>query len=50
MQTVLFVSSMTLGSEIDVRQIHERIPVEALANGSAVDRVAAFIGGGFYAL
>jgi hypothetical protein len=50
MQTVLYVSSMTLGSEVEVRQIHERFPVEALAAGTAVDQIAAFIGSGFYAL
>lgn len=50
MQTVLYVSSMTLGSEIEVRQIHEKFPVEALARGAAIEQIAAFIGSGFYAL
>ena len=50
MQTVLYVSPMKLGSEVQVRQIHERFPVEALARGAGVGRLAAFIGSGFYAL
>ena len=50
MQTVLYVSPMRLGSEVQVRQIHERFPVEALDRGAGVGRLAAFIGSGFYAL
>ena len=50
MQTVLYVSPMKLGSEVRVRQIHERFPVEALERGAGVGRLAAFIGSGFYAL
>ena len=50
MQTVLYVSTMKLGSEVQVRQIHERFPVEALDRGAGVSRLAAFIGSGFYAL
>lgn len=51
MQTVLYVSSMTLGDEIEVRRAHEdHFPIDALADGHAVDQVAAFIGSGFYAL
>jgi hypothetical protein len=50
MQTVLYVSSMTLGDEVEVRRAHERFPVEALANGHSVDQISAFIGSGFYAL
>jgi hypothetical protein len=50
MQTVLFVSPMTLGDEVQVRAIHERFPVAALARGVGVERVHAFIGSGFYAL
>ena len=50
MQTVLYVSPMKLGSEVHVRQIHERFPVEALDRGAGVGRLAAFIGSGFYAL
>ena len=50
MQTVLYVSPMKLGSEVQVRQIHERFPVEALDRGAGVGRLAAFIGSGFYAL
>ncbi len=50
MQTVLFVSPMTLGDELQVRIIHERFPVEALERGAGVGRLRAFIGSGFYAL
>jgi hypothetical protein len=50
MQTVLFVSPMTLGDEVQVREIHERFPVEALDRGVGVERLRAFIGSGFYAL
>ena len=50
MQTVLYVSPMKLGSEVQVRQIHERFPVAALDRGAGVGRLAAFIGSGFYAL
>ena len=50
MQTVLYVSAMKLGHEVQVRQIHERFPVAALAGGVGVERLVAFIGSGFYAL
>jgi hypothetical protein len=50
MQTVLYVSPMKLGNEVQVRQIHERFPVAALDRGAGVGRLAAFIGSGFYAL
>ena len=50
MQTVLYISPMKLGSEVQVRQIHERFPVEALERGAGVGRLVAFIGSGFYAL
>ena len=50
MQTVLYVSPMTLGEEVQVRQIHERFPVAALARGVGLERLVAFIGSGFYAL
>ncbi len=50
MQTVLYVSPMTLGDEVEVRQIHERFPVTALARGVGLERLVAFIGSGFYAL
>jgi hypothetical protein len=50
MHTVLFVAPMTLGDEVQVRQIHERFPVEALERGAGVERLRAFIGSGFYAL
>ena len=50
MQTVLFVSTMTLGDEVPVREIHERFPIEALERGAGVSRVTAFLGSGFYAL
>ena len=49
MQTVLFVSPMTLGDEVQVRAIHERFPVAALDRGVGVERLRAFIGSGFYA-
>jgi hypothetical protein len=51
MQTLLYVSSMTLGDEVPVREAHEQFfPTEALATTDAVEQVAAFIGSGFYAL
>lgn len=50
MQTVLFVSPMTLGDEVQVRAIHERFPVDVLDQGIGVERLNAFIGSGFYAL
>jgi hypothetical protein len=50
MQTILYVSSMTLGDEVQVRHIHEQFPVRALEQGSHVEKLTAFIGSGFYAL
>lgn len=50
MQTLLFVSTMTLGHEVQVREIHERFPVEAFEHGVGVEQLTAFLGSGFYAL
>ena len=50
MQTVLYVSPMTTGDEVEVRRIHERFPLEALDAGAGVERLMAFIGSGIYAL
>ena len=50
MQTVLYISPMELGDELQVRLIHDRFPVEALEGGIGVEQLAAFIGSGFYAL
>jgi hypothetical protein len=50
MQTVLYVSPMELGDELQVRQIHDRFPVDALEDGIGIEQLAAFIGSGFYAL
>jgi hypothetical protein len=50
MQTVLYVSPMTLGNELDVRTIHENFPLETLEEASGVESLQAFIGSGFYAL
>lgn len=50
MQTVLYISPMTLGDEVQVRQIHERFPLEGLEGIVGVERLRAFIGSGFYAL
>ena len=50
MQTVLFVSRMTLGDEVAVREIHERFPVEVLEAGADVERLLVFIGSGLYAM
>lgn len=50
MQTLLFVSPMTRGNELQVREIHQRFPVDALERGTGVERVRVFIGSGFYAL
>lgn len=50
MQTVLYVSPMTLGDEVQVRAAHESFPVETLEQGVGIERLKAFIGSGFYAL
>jgi hypothetical protein len=50
MQTVLYVSPMELGDEVQVRQIHERFPFDALERGAGVSGLSAFIGSGLYAL
>jgi hypothetical protein len=49
-QTVLYVSPMTTGDEVEIRKIHERFPVETLEAGIGVERLLAFIGSGIYAL
>jgi hypothetical protein len=50
MQTVLYVSPMELGDEVQVRTIHSRFPVAALDAGAGIERLVAYIGSGFYAL
>jgi len=50
MQTVLYVSKMTIGDEVKVRTIQESFQVDALDRGIGVERVVAFIGSGMYAL
>jgi hypothetical protein len=50
MQTVLYVSPMELGNEVQVRDIHERFPAEALESGIGIERLVAYIGSGYYAL
>lgn len=50
MQTVLYVSPMTLGDEVAVRSAHDAFPSEALGRGIGVDRLVVFVGSGFYAL
>jgi hypothetical protein len=50
MQTVLYVSPMTTGDELEVRRIHERFPLDSLEGGVGVERLVAFIGSGLYAL
>lgn len=50
MQELLFVSTMTLGDEVQVRTLHDDFPYDALGPDSGVERVRAFIGSGFYAL
>ena len=50
MQTVLFVSPMTTGDELEIRKIHERFPVDALDADLGVERLLAFLGSGIYAL
>ena len=50
MQTVLCVSRMDLGSELSVREIHDRFPIEVLDRGIGVERLVVFIGSGQYAL
>lgn len=51
MQTVLYVAQMDTGSEVPVREVHDRFPLdEALAAGIGVERLVTFIGSGYYAL
>jgi len=50
MQTVLYVSPMTLGDELQVRELHNSFPLTALERGVGVSHLRAFIGSGFYAL
>lgn len=50
MQTVLYVSRMTTGDEVEVRKIQQAFPVDVLDRGIGVDRMVAFIGSGLYAL
>ena len=50
MQTVLYVSPMSVGDEIPVREAHERFPAEALTRGIGIDRLIVFIGSGTYGL
>src|SRR5262249_55112353 len=50
MQTVLYVSPMRIGDEVDVRRIHESLPFDALEDGVGIERLVAFIGSGLYAL
>lgn len=50
MQTVLYVSPMTLGDEVQVRELHDTFPLEALERGTGIERLRAFIGSGFYAM
>lgn len=50
MQTVLYVSKMTTGNEVEVRKIQSAFPVDVLDRGIGVDRMVAFIGSGLYAL
>lgn len=50
MQTVLLVSRMEVGSELAVREAHDRFPIEILDRGIGVERFVAFIGSGQYAL
>jgi hypothetical protein len=50
MQTVLYVSKMQTGDEVEVRRIHDSFPVDILDRGIGVERIVAFIGSGLYAL
>ena len=50
MQELLFVSTMTLGDEVQVRTLHDDFPYDSLGPDAGVERVRAFIGSGFYAL
>jgi len=49
-QTLLYVTDMHLGDELEVRRIHEAFPIEELDAGIGVERVAVFIGSGKFAL
>lgn len=50
MQELLFVSTMTLGDEVQVRALHDDFPYGVLGPDAGVERVRAFIGSGFYVL
>jgi hypothetical protein len=50
MQTVLLISPVTLGDEVQIRQIHDSLPAEAIAQSGSVENLQAFVGSGFYAL
>src|SRR5262249_40891308 len=50
MQTVLYVSPMRTGDEVEVRRIHEGFRLDELEAGVGVERLVAFIGSGLYAL
>ena len=50
MQTVLYVSPMSVGDEISVREAHERFPASVLQHGIGIERLIVFIGSGQYAL
>ncbi len=50
MQTVLIVSRLDIGSELAVREAHDRFPMETLDRGIGVERLVVFIGSGHYAL
>jgi hypothetical protein len=50
MRSVLFVTTMNLGDELQVREIHHQFPSAVLANDAGVERVRAYIGSGHYAL
>lgn len=50
MQELMFISTMTLGDEVEVRALHDGFAWDALERGGGVERVRAFIGSGFYAL
>ena len=41
---------MEIGNEVAVREIHDRVPADALAEGTGVERLVVFIGSGYHAL
>lgn len=50
MQTVLYVTPMVIGDELQVRRVHDQFHLETLESEAGVERLVTFIGSGLYAL